>query len=110
MGLTLLLIDFGYTWNTTWFTNVVAAQRENAGGNMQCAWQTGILGSAALLLIAAVVGAFWLWKTWTTGDAESIIIGSMMLSLLNLVLSITDWCVHGALLTSTLIMAYGTWL
>lgn len=107
---TLLLIDFGYRWNTAWFTNVVDAQRENDVGNAQCAWQTGILGSAALLLIIAIGGAFWLWKTWITGDAESIIIGSMMLSLLNLVLSITDWCEHGALLTSALIMAYGTWL
>ena len=38
------------------------------------------------------------------------ITGSQIISFLNLGVSITDWCEHGALLTSAVIMVYATWL
>lgn len=106
----ILLIDFAYSWNERWHANSIAAGRSNPAGQGQRMWLTMIVVAAALFLLAATIGAVCLWSAHSTGVAHGTILGSAIVSLFLLAVSITDWCEHGTLLTSAVITAYAIWL
>lgn len=106
---TVLLMDFAYSWNETWFTKSQTQQRnlDPRGAKM---WQVAILVSAAAFLIASIVGVAVLCTTFYLWSARALVILTFVASLMLLVVSILDWCEHGALLTSAVVMAYLMWL
>eukprot|EP00928_Gymnodinium_smaydae_P040700 TRINITY_DN27578_c0_g1_i1.p1 TRINITY_DN27578_c0_g1~~TRINITY_DN27578_c0_g1_i1.p1 ORF type:complete len:481 (+),score=84.91 TRINITY_DN27578_c0_g1_i1:134-1444(+) len=106
----VLLIDFAYTWNETWFTNSVNAHRREIGNRGQRLWLGAIVVSSALLFIGAVAGSISLYVNYADVGGRCINVVAMVLCLACLVVSITDWCEHGALLTSMVVMAYTAYL
>jgi len=106
---TVLLMDFAYTWNESWFTNAQNSQREmNQGGYKK--WMVAIVVAAAGLSILSVVEGILLFAKFTTGGARILVCVTFVVGVVLLVISITEWCEHGALLTSTVVLAYMMWL
>lgn len=73
-------------------------------------WLAAIIVAAALMFVVAVVECILLNITFTTAGAHALIIASFVLGAILLVVSITEWCEHGSLLTSTVVLAYVMWL
>lgn len=106
---TILLMDFAYSWNEQWHTNAQGAQRQlnNQGYRM---WLIGIVVAAALWFILSLVEVSLLCITFSTGGSRTLTLVAYSVGLALLVISITEWCKHGALLTSCLVLAYMMWL
>lgn len=104
----LLLIDFGYSWNEKWFDNYNTERRENPGSRRPKLWIALILLMSLVLIVCSGVGSGFLSKAYPEG--LWIVITSMVIALGLLLFSITEWCAHGALLTSLVVIAYTTWL
>lgn len=107
---TVLLVDFAYTWNENWHHRALEAHRREVGSRGYRLWLAAILISSGLLLVAGLVGCVSLSVQYTTAGAHTLVIVAFLASLVLLLLSITDWCEHGALLTSSLVTAYTMWL
>lgn len=106
----VLLIDFGYTWNEVWYGNALEARRREVGPKGYRMWLAAmLLASAALLLGSIIVSIYLLTKFQDSGERAFNVIAVLM-SFVLLVVSITDWCEHGALLTSCVVIAYTVWL
>jgi hypothetical protein len=106
---TILLMDFAYSWNEAWHANAQARQRDmNPNGYKM--WLVAIVVAAAALFVVAVVALVVLSTTFTIGGAHALVISTFFIGLVLLVVSITEWCEHGALLTSALVLAYMMWL
>lgn len=106
---TILLMDFAYNWNESWHTVAQSRQREmNQQGYKM--WLVAIVVAAGSLFIGALVGCILLCANFTTGGARTLVIVTFLVGFVWLVVSITEWCEHGALLTSTVVLAYMMWL
>jgi len=97
----VLLLDFACTIHEIWFG--AARRSRNRGSHEQ-----SIIAASLALVITAWVSAVVLW--WVFPQARGVIFATQAGSLLLLVVSITDWCEHGTLFTSAVMMLYSTWL
>jgi len=104
----VLLIDFAYTWNEVWHTQAEDARRRDIFGHGYRNWLIAIVASAALLFIAALVIEGMLLKMYVSGRA--MVICAMILTIVCLVVSVTEWCEHGNLLASCVVAIYIAWL
>jgi hypothetical protein len=109
----ILLIDFGYTWNESWMGKSLEARRRDIrshGGYKN--WQTGILICSAALLLGSLGICIALWVCFDQG---------WWLVLLTLVLGVGCGIAsisenlqskgsQGNLLTSCVVLAYAVWL
>jgi len=106
----IVLIDFGYTWNEIWYKNALEANRRQAGSKGYRLWLGGMLLSSAALVLGALSMSIYLFVDFQDASSRAVNACAMILSIVLLVVSITDWCEHGALLTSAVVMAYTIWL
>merc|ERR1719245_326732 len=101
-------MDFGYSWNDLWYRNSIAASvrlyyREKT------AWEAGIIAASGLFFVGCLVVCVSLCVVFPEGASRAVDITAALLSFLLLLFSITDWCEHGNILTSTIVMAYTMW-
>jgi len=96
------VLDAACTWHERWY--------EHARGANKGRHEAAIVASAAAFLAGALLVAALLWLAFPGGPAHYVIVASEVLSLALLVVSITDWCQHGTLLTSSIMALYSTWL
>mmetsp|Transcript_48267 Transcript_48267/g.140737 ORF Transcript_48267/g.140737 Transcript_48267/m.140737 type:complete len:408 (+) Transcript_48267:91-1314(+) len=106
----VLVIDFAYKWNETWYAYSLAALRQSPGSGQARTWQGIILAAAGVLLSCVLVVSLWLFVAVPSTETNAVLIPSLVVGVALLLVSITDWCEHGALLTSTVVMAYSMWL
>mmetsp|Transcript_89993 Transcript_89993/g.226366 ORF Transcript_89993/g.226366 Transcript_89993/m.226366 type:complete len:436 (+) Transcript_89993:144-1451(+) len=105
----ILVIDFGYSWNQWWFGYAQDQERE-LRPRARKAWLTAIIVSAILLFIASVTLCVYLYIVTPMPAARIIVLLAMLIALGLSCLSITDWCEHGSILTSCVMMLYTMWL
>lgn len=105
----LLLIDFGYSWNEAWVANAQEEERREVMATGK-RWYVAILVSAGVLLLLAWTSLALMYSAFETTRDQWIISVTLVVPLLLLVLSITEWCEHGSLLTSSVVCAYVAWL
>jgi len=110
VALTVRLIDLAYSWNVLWFAYSREAAMRNPAGKEERLWLIAILVVSTGLLLVAFGTALYLWFAVPGTHARAITLGALLVSLALLLVSITDWCEHGALLTSAAITAYAMWL
>lgn len=106
----VLFIDFGYSWNELWYSNALAARRRDIGQRACSLWIAGILAASGLLFLGALGGSIFLYELVPNTTGRTINITALVISFLLLFLSITDWCEHGNMLTSAVVMGYSLWL
>lgn len=106
----VLLIDFAYSWNELWHSNALAAFRREVRPTGYYAWTGAIVGASLVLLCGSIACSVHLYAAFDTTSGRWINIVALAISFVLLVVSITDWCEHGALLTSSVVMAYTAWL
>mmetsp|Transcript_87073 Transcript_87073/g.186664 ORF Transcript_87073/g.186664 Transcript_87073/m.186664 type:complete len:439 (+) Transcript_87073:83-1399(+) len=106
----VLLIDFAYTWNETWYSNALAAHRREIGTRGYRTWLGALMAASATLFFGSVACSVYMYTSYPDATSRGINLAALLLSLVLLVVSITDWCEHGALLTSTVVSAYIMWL
>jgi hypothetical protein len=107
---TILVVDFGYTWNEYWMAKSHEARRnlERTIGDLSL-WQIGLVAASLVLCIIAIIAAVILCISFPTGAARALVIGSFLAALALALVSIF-FAEHGALLVSALVMAYTMWL
>jgi len=110
VGQTLLVIDFAYTCNEFLYGKALAARRGEGGVQRFKEWQAAIVVLAGVLFAAAVAAAVGLLLTFPGRSACAVVSVMLVLTIAELSVSISAWCEHGALLTSTIFMAYASWL
>ena len=103
----VLLIDFAYTWNETWWAKALACRRNIGPNGIQGyrTWMVAILVASALLLLGSVASSAYLYDSFSDNHGRVVNIVAVVIALLLLLVSITSWCEHGALLTSSVVMA-----
>lgn len=107
---TVLLIDLAYTWNEHWYANALQARQREISHAGEKRWLGAIIASSMLLLLGSVAACIYLCVTTEDITGRVVNVGAMVLSGILLVVSIQEWCSHGALLTSAVVMAYSMWL
>jgi len=98
----IVILDMACSWHDWWFSH--------ARGERKSAHEAAILSTAAAFLLGAITLAVLLWNATSPGIAHGVILAAEIVAFALLVLSITDWCEHGTLLTSSVMMLYNTWL
>jgi len=106
----IVLIDFGYTWNETWYKYALEARGRQVGAKGYRMWLGGMLLASAALILGALSISIYLFIDFKDASSRAVNACAMVLSIALLIVSITDWCEHGALLTSAVVMAYTVWL
>mmetsp|Transcript_103050 Transcript_103050/g.183087 ORF Transcript_103050/g.183087 Transcript_103050/m.183087 type:complete len:434 (-) Transcript_103050:142-1443(-) len=106
----VLLIDFGYTWNELWYANAEEARRREVGPKGYRMWTSAIILASAALFLGSIIISVYLLTVFQDGGERAFNIVAMLMSFVLLLVSITGWCEHGALLTSCVVMAYTVWL
>lgn len=104
----VMLLDFGYTWNSTWL-----GYAEESGEDTFWGWKAAILFSAAALNLSSL--GMWIFFYNAFGQdgcpaQQTVISLTIILSLLWTVVSVSKFAPHGTLLTSSVITAYSTFL
>jgi len=97
-----IVLDAACSWHEWWYSHARGADKDMH--------ETAIIGTSAAFFSGAVTLAVLLWCATSPGAAHGVILAAVVLSLGLLAASITDWCEHGALLTSSVMMLYNTWL
>jgi len=109
MAQTILLMDFGYSWNSAWDANAHTCERElNLAGKKR--WRVATLVASGCLFLLSIVELALLMTNFDSGSAQFIVVSAFILAIVLLAVSITEWCEHGALLTSCVVLAYIMWL
>lgn len=107
----VMVIDAAYTWNERWFHKVVESGRDLVNGERRAQyWQSAIVVSALLLIVAGVALAISFCNMFPSKVTNALVIPTVVVSAILLVLSITSWCEHGSLLTSAAFFLYSVWL
>jgi len=106
----VLLIEFAYSWNELWYGNALMARRREVGQRGYRLWLGGVIGASAILFITSISFSVYFFTAFPSTAGRTINIVAMILALSLLLVSITDICEHGALLTSCVVMAYTVWL
>lgn len=94
----MILIDFSYEWNGSW---------------VERGWNWGVLGMSVALLGGALTLLIFCFK-WFNGDGcetNAFFLGfTIVLTTLGLIISATEWCEHGNLLSASVMTLYAWWL
>lgn len=106
----ILLIDFAYSWNELWYSNALNARRREIGQKGYRMWTGAMVLASAGWFVGSVAISIYLYVAFPETSGRAVNVCSMVLSFSLLIVSITDWCEHGALLTSAVVMAYTVWL
>lgn len=104
VGQAVLLIDFGYSWNELWFSYARDAFSRQLNQRRQQMWLGAIIVASALLFVGSMATCVHVYQH-AEGKA-GLVVGAMVLAFILLLLSITTWCEHGAMLTSLVVMSY----
>lgn len=106
---TILLMDFAYYWNEAWHSKAQAAMASlnNRGYRM---WLIAIVVAAAFWFVLAAIECIILFTAFSAGGRIPLILVTYFAGIVLLGVSITEWCQHGALLTSCVVLAYMMWL
>jgi len=104
----VLWIDFSYDLNDTLFGHARDVHRRTISGALHKGANAGIVVTSLLLVAGSVAASVHLCirrpgLTW-------IVCCAMILSLACLLVSISDWCEHGSLLCSSVVMIYMVYL
>jgi len=106
----VLLIDFAYSWSERWYSNSLMARQSHPGSGWDKKWQGMILAAAAALLAASIAAAAALFAMAPSTATSVVLTPTLAVGVLLLFTSITEWCEHGSLLASAVVMAYSMWL
>lgn len=106
----LLLLDMGYSWNNVWIENALEDQRANLQATGR-KWFIGLVVFSVIFFLLALSGTISLQASMSpTGAGTAVIwisfVGTFVLS----IVSLLEWCKHGAMLPSALVMAYFTYM
>ncbi|CAJ1426791.1 unnamed protein product [Effrenium voratum] len=104
----VLFMDFAYNINDRLYSSAVEARRRLMSSEAYKGRLAVMLCASALLLLASIGAAIAIchWVPDVTWLVLSAIGGSAVL----LLLSITEWCEHGSLMTSSVMLAYSVYL
>jgi len=105
----VLLMDLAYTVNEKLHGKAESARRMR-NTRVERAWKASMIVASAILLVASIVASAHLYKAAPTTTSKVVDVVAMAVSCLLLLISITAWCKHGNVLTSSVIMAYSMWL
>jgi hypothetical protein len=105
--MTILLVDFGQTMNDAIFGAGLRARSITINSDYLQAAKIVLIVTSVLLLIGGLAGAIALFIGFGNGWVCGI---ALALAVILLVLSITEWCEHGNLFASCLVLAYSVWL
>jgi len=97
-----IILDSACSWHDWWY--------EHARGEHKGMHEVAIIATSAAFIVGGMTLAVLLWCATSTGAAHCIVLGAAVLSMALLVVSITDWCEHGTLLTSSVMLLYNMWL
>lgn len=106
---TILLVDFAYSWNEAWYSNAQTAL-SNVNSQGYRMWLIAIVVAAAAWFILSLVECILLCIAFEATEARALTIITFFFGVALLVLSTTEWCKHGALLTSCVVLGYLMWL
>jgi len=106
----ILLADFTWRWNESWFELSNQAKRREPGSKKYLSWLIGILIFSILFLVGGIALGVMLFMHYQDQSKRAIILASLILSLVLLVVSITEWCKHGTFLVSAAIVLFGQWV
>jgi len=106
----VLVIDLAYTWNESWYTKAVMARRARPGSGVAQTWEGLILAASALLLTLSLAAVVVLFVSLGSETTTAVLVPTMVVGFALLLASITSWCKNGALLTSSVMVAYSIWL
>lgn len=106
----ILLIDFAYSLNEIWYGYAQVAYRRQISSTAYRIWIASMLITSALIFIGSIVGSALMFQAYDNMAGKVTNVLAAILSIVLLVVSILDWCEHGALLTSAVVMAYSTYL
>lgn len=103
------LIDFGYTWNRTWFGKAQARRAAFQPHQSQdfSWWKVSILAAAAALFVGSIAGSVYLYIACPEAGARSVVAAAWATAAALIVVCLA--C-ESPLLTSCVVMAYATWL
>lgn len=104
----ILCIDVAYSANEAIYTQAVNAQR-GADLARSRAWKGGLIGGSVTLVCLSGAWCYWLCTVYSQ-TALRIVIPAMVVAIILLCVSITDWCEHGSLFASAIYMANIAWL
>lgn len=110
----LILIDFGYQWNEDWVSRAYAGAASEYDDATDKKWLAGVLSSAAVLYILAIVGVSLLFSYYSgcslgTGTTAFTLIATCVVTALSL---FRDKIVgvEGAILPAAVVTAYAVYL
>jgi len=104
----VLFMDWAYNLNDQLYDNAVQMRRRLVDGSA-FTWRLGAMVVASgLLLLGSLIAAIFLCinEPEVTWCVVASVIGSLFL----LIVSITNWCEHGSLMTSSVMLAYTVYL
>lgn len=104
----ILLIDAAYVWNEVWHSKVLSSTASGPNGGR--AWIVAILVASAVFILGGIGCSIAICVTFKSATVTWVTTTALVISLVLLIVSITEWCEHGALLTSGVVMGYITWL
>jgi len=119
----LIVIDLAYTWNENWLLksrqylmntpggrNLLGRLDNGHDGVPSTPWTTALLISSGVLCIVALVLAVILCVDFKVGGAITMVCLTFVACLALFLLSLTEWCEHGNLITSAVVLLYSMWL
>jgi hypothetical protein len=105
------LIDSAYSWNSRWVSNALqdrSASRADASAGKR--WYIGLFVSSAAFCTTSWIAYAFMLKTTTTSEQNSILSVNIVVTAFLLLVSISNWAKHGALLPSAVVIAYVCWI
>jgi hypothetical protein len=106
----ILLIDFAYTLNEIWYEHALIAYRTQVDQRYYKAWMASIIVISCAIFFTGIGCAIHLFVAYPDTAGRVVNVLATVLSIVLLVVSITDWCEHGALLTSTIVTLYTVYM
>lgn len=98
----IMLIDLAYSWNESWVQNAELEYSNNE--TLSKAWFTAIILSSVLCL------AFGIYYFYLALARCMWFVVVLLLQIVCIIASLTEYIPHGALLPSSVIFAYSAWL
>lgn len=97
----ILLIDFAYSWNQDWMSD-------------EKGWAVPVLGVSAVFYLSSLAALIVFFVEFGRDEAcsenKTFISLTLISSVIYSLLSVTEWCEHGALLPSSIITLYSYWI
>jgi len=98
----MALIDFAYSWNESWVSKAEEDDNRN--------WLIAVVVCSVILLVGSWTGTIVMYVHYNDPLSHGLLSLSLIGGIALLVLSITDFCGHGAMLTSSVVVANVTFM